>query len=202
MSRTKKSRKPGAGAIGVVKEKKNADVTPVARKPKKKKGKPSGNRQQEAVKQKKQSSSQAIPKDPRIGNKTPIDLGQGTKPASVTTSTSDHQSKSNPAAIARVYAVEKAEASAEPSTINEQIIAIEQDEKLLSIIEKQETEQALSSEEVDYFNELMEQHQQLTSQLPEQVQHADDESALDDEQDSEQALWQKFDNSDFSAFEE
>ena len=87
---------------------------------------------------------------------------------------------------------------AEPS-LQEELYSIESDPRLQVIIEKQETEQALSEAEVLLFNELMERHQEITSQLG-----LDDENTEECETKSEASeddLWDKFDSSDLSDYQ-
>ena len=74
MSRTKKSRKPGTGSIGILKDDKKKLVEPKPRRAKKSNGNEAGNRQKEATPKINQNQNSAKNKDPRIGNKTPIDL--------------------------------------------------------------------------------------------------------------------------------
>jgi ribosome assembly protein YihI (activator of Der GTPase) len=93
-------------------------------------------------------------------------------------------------------------AESEPSQdYAQELSAIESDEKLQAILAKQEDDIALTEQEVNYFNDMMERHQQLTEQL-----------GIDDEEDdidsvpskkSADDLWDKLDNAgdDFSEFE-
>ena len=76
MSRTKKSRKPGTGSIGILKDDKKKLVEPKPRRAKKQMA-----TKQVIVKKKPhlkllKGQNSAKNKDPRIGNKTPIDLGK------------------------------------------------------------------------------------------------------------------------------
>lgn len=190
MSRTKKSRKPGAGSASVPKAKESkAELAQAApRRAKKANGKPAGNRQQEA-KVTKNSQADLKNKDPRIGNKTPIVLG-----AKKTTEPVQKAKAIQESPIAAIRAVE---AMNDPA---QEIAAIENDPKLLAIVDKQDENAALTAEEVDYYNTQMERHQLLSEELDE-----DDESELISEAPSlpadEDELWDKFDNSDLSKFE-
>lgn len=82
--------------------------------------------------------------------------------------------------------------------------AIEQNERLQFILEKQDDDIELTESEVDFFNEKMERHQVLRELLG-----LDEEDEDEDENDymnknkssSEDDLWDKFDNSDLSKFE-
>lgn len=195
MSRTKKSRKPGTGSIGVVKDDKKKLATPVPRKPKKKTGKEAGNRQKEATASVSNKQNSKVKKDPRIGSKTPIDLGKPlatpSKPQTVKTKSLKKIQESSP--IAAIRAVETSE------TLAEQLTRIEQDAKLQEILEKQDNDQALTAEEVDYYNELMEKHEKISQELG-----TDDEDEImvtNTKAGSEDELWDKIDNSDLSRFE-
>ena len=80
---------------------------------------------------------------------------------------------------------------------------IEADERLQAILAKQEEELALTEQEVDYFNEMMDRHQQLSEKLAENEEPEDKSSSVDTN--SEEDLWDKLDNSslpgDFDKFE-
>lgn len=180
MSRTKKSRKPGAGSSGTPKPK-QADIVVREKRPKKHKGKVAGTRQLEATKQSKSGQNQPKQKDPRIGSKKPIVLvaDSPTKSAPLKT-----QPKKQPP-LAQVRAVENT-----PS-LAEQLHAIEQDEKLLEILSKQENQVALTEGEVQYFNELMEQHQKISDQLDDNSEDINSEKAPTSDDDD---LWDKLDN--------
>ncbi|WP_085300479.1 Der GTPase-activating protein YihI [Cognaticolwellia mytili] len=196
MSRSKKSRKPGTGSIGAVKDdRKKAVLEPVPRRTKKKNGKEAGNRQKEATASITNAQNSAAKKDPRIGNKTPIDLGKAaTAPINskpVKTKQPKKAQESSPIAAIRV--VEVAE------TLAEQLNSIEQDERLLAILEKQDAEETLTSEEVDYYNELMEKHEKISEEIGEDEE--DEVIITSTRADSEDDLWDKIDNSDLSRFE-
>lgn len=193
MSRTKKSRKPGAGSASVPKAKESkaelAQAEP--RRPKKSHGKPAGNRQQEAVVKKTQSQT-AKNKDPRIGSKTPIDLGGKAKtPAVKVQKAKPVQQDESP--IAAIRSVEPA------NSIPQEIEKIENDPQLLAIVDKQDANEALTAEEVDYYNTQMERHQALSDELgdDEEEESLDSPSSPADEDD----LWDKLDSSDLSKFE-
>jgi len=90
---------------------------------------------------------------------------------------------------------------AEPD-FSQELENIENDEGLQAILAKQEEELALTEQEVNYFNELMERHQQLTEKLAENEEPEDEPSR--DGTSSEDDLWDKLDNSslpdDFDKF--
>jgi ribosome assembly protein YihI (activator of Der GTPase) len=196
MSRSKKSRKPGTGSIGALKDdRKKTVVEPAPRRAKKKNGKEAGNRQKEATASIANTQNSTTKKDPRIGNKTPIDLGKAVtapiKSKSVKTKQPKKTQESSPIAAIRV--VEVAE------TLAEQLNSIEQDERLLEILEKQDADVTLSAEEVDYYNELMEKHEKISQEIG--VDEEDEVIITNTKADSEDDLWDKIDNSDLSRFE-
>lgn len=203
MSRTKKSRKPGTGSLGAVKDDKKKLIPAAPRRLKKKNGKEAGNRQKEATATTNGAQSVDQKKDPRIGNKTPIVLGNATsssKPLQAkvqqikTASVKTTKQKLDNSPIAAIRAVE---VTTEES-LSEQLLTIEQDIKLLEIIEKQDSDEVLTAEEVNYYNELMEQHEKISAKLG----LADDDEVITNTRvDSEDELWDKFDNSSLSEFE-
>ena len=70
---------------------------------------------------------------------------------------------------------------------------------MLEILEKQDDDIALSSEEIDYYNTLMEQHEKISDALG--LDDEDDVVAQPKKSDSEDDLWDKFNNSDLTKFE-
>jgi ribosome assembly protein YihI (activator of Der GTPase) len=195
MSRSKKSRKQGTGSIGAVKDDKKKVIVPVDRKPKKKNGKQAGNRQKEAFDSGKEVQAQAEHKDPRIGSKKLIDLGVPVKAfAQPFKAKSKVKVDTSPIAAIRVVEVD--------TSLDEELTAIEEDSRLQDILAKQEEELSLSNEDVDYFNEKMERHQQLRELLGLDDYEEEDQSPENSgKTDSEDDLWNKFDNSDLSEFE-
>ena len=186
MTRQKKSRKPKATIISAPKD---ALFSSKDKKPKKKTGLKSGNKQQVAVKKQKQPTNKTA-KDPRIGSKTPIVLIKETPKQAPTTS----KSSINQSAIA---AIKKAP---EPMSLAEQLAAIENDERLWSITEQQENGQELSQTDVDYYNQQMDEYQRISEQLgADQDNDEAQESAQDNDDDSlsEEELWQKFNSDDY-----
>lgn len=186
MTRQKKSRKPKATIISTPKD---ALFSSKDKKPKKKTGLKSGNKQQVAVKKQKQPTSKTA-KDPRIGSKTPIVLIKETPKQAPTTS----KPLNNQDAIA---AIKKAP---EPLSLAEQLAAIENDERLWSITEQQENGQELSQTDVDYYNQQMDEYQRISEQLgADEDSNNDQVSAQDNDDDSlsEEELWQKFNSDDY-----
>ncbi|WP_448547060.1 Der GTPase-activating protein YihI [Thalassotalea fusca] len=188
MTRKKKSRKPGVGSIGAVKESKLA-FTPSDKKPKKKTGKTAGNRQQEALNKKGTDNRTKAVTDPRIGSKKPIALG--TPVAEKTKQPAKKSASQSP--IAAIKVMQSSLSTAD------KIAAIETDEKLQGIVEKIDQDIALTEEEVYYYNDLMEQHEQLSDQLAtETADEMPKKQAVDIDDD---ALWDKFDSADFDDLE-
>ncbi|WP_440877563.1 Der GTPase-activating protein YihI [Thalassotalea sp. PLHSN55] len=191
MSRTKKSRKPSESfpTLSKVEKQKLAELKET--RIRKKKGKKPGNRQQEAVKKKTSGGQQTTAKDPRIGSKKPIDLGIAVKTAPA------KKVKKKPEPIAAIRTIEVAEPD---NSLEEQLYAIEQDPRLLAILDKQEDDVELTEAEVSLYNELMERHQDIRAQLG--LDDDEDEVDASDSQDnSEDDLWDKLDSSDLSKFE-
>jgi hypothetical protein len=198
MSRNKKSRKQGAGSIGAVKVKddKKKVLVPVDRKPKKKTGKQAGNRQKEAFDSGLESQIQAENKDPRIGSKKLIDLG-----GPVTAAPQPFKAKvknkvkvdNSPIAAIRVIEAD--------TSLEQELSAIEEDSRLQHILDQQEDDIALSNEDVDYYNEKMERHQQLREMLGLDDEDEDEPAESVEKTKSGEDLWDKFDNSDLSEFE-
>lgn len=201
MARTKKSRKPGGAPTAKPKLSK-VELASVEKRLRKKNGKKPGNRQQEAMLVKNPDQQSDKHKDPRIGNKTPIDLGKAmvqakSKPAKPA------KSKQNPIAAIRVVNEEADQSSAQELNLAQELENIESDERLQTILTKQEEELALTEQEVDYFNEMMERHQLLSEKLAENEEPEDESNSVDIS--SEEDLWDKLDNSslpgDFDKFE-
>ncbi|WP_448565039.1 Der GTPase-activating protein YihI [Thalassotalea ganghwensis] len=191
MTRKKKSRKPGLAPLSASKDdKKIANVAD--KKPKKHKGKVSGNRQKEALKTNKNQPSAKTNKDPRIGSKKPIVLGNELNTTKAKTKTpAKKKVEEKPLAAIRVVDNQ--------NELHQELEAIENDSKLQEILSKQEDDIILTEDEVDYFNEKMERHQAISEQLG-----LDQEEALDVEQSDaldEEALWDKLDKTNLSDYE-
>lgn len=197
MTRHKKSRKPGVAPRSSIKEDKKKTVEIADKKPKKFKGKAAGNRQQEAVNKHQKGQASTSQKDPRIGSKTPIVLT--TNPSQEKAPALKAKAKNSPIAAVKVIDNNAA--------LEQELYAIEDDEKLQDILNKQELDQPLSKDEVAYFNEKMDRHQELREQLG----WSDDEDEPEASEQSgrtkntkdidEDALWDKLDNSTFSDFD-
>ncbi len=189
MSRTKKSRKPGTSSASMPKPKLKASDKPTDKKPKKKSGHVAGNRQLEASNKKKDQAASQQNKDPRIGSKKPIVLTKAVAPAK--TSSAQQSKSSQP--IPSVRKVDQTD------TLRNRMIAIEEDEKLLAIIAKQDDEIALNEQEIDYFNDLMDEHAKICDILgisdEDEAEPQTHKASL-----SEDDLWDKLDGSDLSKF--
>jgi ribosome assembly protein YihI (activator of Der GTPase) len=195
MSRSKKSRKPGTGSIGIVKDekKKEKEVATHSRKPKNKSGKQPGNRQQEAFNSGDKPSAQTLNKDPRIGSKKLIDLGAPTKkPPQQFKAKSKVKADTSPIAAIRVI---------EPETpLEDELYAIEDDAQLQVILNKQDDDIELTEVEINYFNEKMARHQTLRELLGLSDEDDEDDDNKATKSNSEDDLWDKLDNSDLSDY--
>lgn len=187
MSRSKKSRKPGSAPRAQPKLSK-VELASVEKRIRKKTGKKPGNRQQEAFVVKNTDQQSSENKDPRIGSKKPIELG-GAVTQAKTKPVKTIKTKQDPIAAIRVVNTE------ETQSITQELANIEADERLQTLLAKQEEEVALTEEEVDYFNEMMERHQQLTEKIAEDEQP---EVLSSNSTDSAEELWDKLDNSSLS----
>lgn len=192
MSRTKKSRKPGSAPTAKPKLSK-IELASIEKRQRKKTGKKPGNRQQEAKLIKKSDKATSENKDPRIGSKKPIQLGGSIEPVK-NKSIKVEKTIQSPIAAIRVV-------DAEENNLAQELVNIETDERLQSILEKEEEGIILTEQEVDYFNEMMERHQQLTEELAENEEPEEPNSNTTD---SAEDLWDKLDNSsiqdDFDKF--
>ena len=155
-------------------------------------------------------------KDPRLGNKTPIVLGKIITRAEKDKAEKAKQAKAKQkselsAPIASVRFVENTdvelaeaqEISVTALTPEQELDAIEQDETLQTILAKQEDDVALTEEEVNYYNDMMDRHQALSAELG--LDEEDDEASESEESKdsgSEDDLWDKLDSSDLSDFED
>lgn len=191
MSRSKKSRKPGGAPTAKPKLSK-VELASVEKRIRKKTGKKPGNRQQEALQIKDAGQNANHNKDPRIGSKKPIDLGGSAnvsqaKPKAVNVA----KAKQDPIAAIRTVSSESVDVEANSvESLVQELANIEADDRLQTLLVKQEEEIALTEQEVDYFNEMMERHQQISAQLDED----EDEETSENSVSSEDDLWDKLDN--------
>jgi ribosome assembly protein YihI (activator of Der GTPase) len=214
MSRSKKSRKPGGAPTAKPKLSKQ-ELEKVEKRSRKTTGKVAGNRQKEAQPDQTENNQKNANKDPRLGNKTPIVLGKIITKAEKAKAEKAKQVKakqnslkSAPIASVRfventdVELAEKQEVTAKALTPEQELDAIEQDETLQTILAKQEDDIALTEEEVNYYNDMMDRHQALSADLG---LDEEDEATDSDESEgrgSEDDLWDKLDGHDFSDFED
>ena len=192
MSRSKKSRKPGGAPTAKPKLSK-VELANVEKRVRKKTGKKAGNRQQEAQPMSSSDQNANQNKDPRIGSKKPIDLGGTVTPVQPKSKPSK-VSKPKQSPIAAIRPVSKSDAGIELSLVDnlaQELATIEADERLQTILAKQEDELALTEQEVDYFNEMMERHQHISAQLDEDEEEQTSKTSAVSEDD----LWEKLDNS-------
>jgi len=213
MSRSKKSRKPGSAPTAKPKLSK-VELANVEKRSRKKNGKKPGNRQQEGnqVKSTEQASTQH--KDPRIGSKKPIDLGglgdsartqtDKVKKLKITNDSKINKTKQDSAIAAIRVAEPKPEHKHKTNLENDvaqnldlELLNIENDERLQNILAKQESDVELTEQDVDYYNDMMERHQQLTEKLgliDEDTENETNQRKVNSEDD----LWDKLDGSSLS----
>ena len=195
MSRTKKSRKPGSAPTAKPKLSKQ-ELAKVEKRVRKTTGKQAGNRQKEAAAEQQKTGQVNAKKDPRLGNKTPIALGKLADKA-------EKSKQANPKPAEPLAQVRFAETKSvvPEQTAEQELAAIEHDEKLLAILVKQEDDIELSEQEVDYYNDMMDRHEELSAELGiDYSDEEDDEEASEDV--SEEDLWRKLDGHDLSDFED
>lgn len=185
MTRKRKSRKPGRGSSGIIKQ----DSTVVFDKDKrvrKKTGNKPGSRQ--LVEKKTQSNQTKQKIDPRVGSVKPIALVKTTPVEKPT------QNKPKVAPIAKVVAVREVENA--QSALWQELERIENDEQLLLIVEKMDNEEALTEEEVDTYNTLMARHEEISAELGIDEEEETSESTSNEDL-SEDELWQKFNDNEY-----
>ena len=195
MSRTKKSRKPGAGSNGAVKEEKKKLATPVPKRIRKKAGKQAGNRQQEAKTDQQNNTDENQNKDPRLGSKTPIVLTKAVESKSKVAKAKQESRTPIPA----LRPVEPEQPN-QQALLLEELENIEQDERLQVLLTKQEDEISLSENDIEYFNTLMERHEQISNELGLE-DDGDEGSSVNTTDKSEDQLWDKLDNGDLSDYQ-
>ena len=188
MTRRKKSRKPGVGSIGIKKDTTKNEIVR-EKKPKKLKGKRPGTRQLEAQPKQNNQSTSTAKKDPRVGSKKPIELGA----IAAKVEKKKVVKTKNTSPIAAIKVVET------DHSLMEELKAIENNPELQLILEKQDSGELLSEQEIDLFNSLMDRHEELTEKLGISDEESTDEMS---ESASDEDLWDKFDTSDFNDFDE
>lgn len=193
MSRIKKSRKPGVGKRETISEVDKKQIAPAPRKPKKKVGKPAGNRQKEAFTSATQNQPNNAKKDPRVGSKKLIDLTPKVAPKPVQ---KPKKEKSSPIAAIRV-----AESVAlSENELEDELYAIEDDQQLQNILALQEEDKTLTEEQIEYFNAKMDRHQEIRELLGWNDDELEDEEDLHKAKNSEDDLWDSLDKTDLSDY--
>lgn len=195
MSRSKKSRKPGGAPTAKPKLSKK-ELANVEKRVRKSTGKVAGNRQKEGSRDKAINKQTAKQKDPRLGNKTPIVLSKANTQAEKSTSAKIRKTTPSPVASVRVINADDKLLSAE-----QELDLIEQDQCLQEILAKQETDAVLTEQEVAYYNQKMDRHQALSVELGIYNESSEDTDS-NEQQVSEDELWQKLENTDFSDFDD
>jgi ribosome assembly protein YihI (activator of Der GTPase) len=214
MSRSKKSRKPGGAPTAKPKLSKQ-ELEKVEKRSRKTTGKVAGNRQKEAQPDQTENNQKNANKDPRLGNKTPIVLGKIITKAEKAkvekakqVKAKQNSDKSAPIASVRfvenidVELSEAQEIAKKALTPEQELDAIEQDETLQTILAKQEDDIALTEEEVNYYNDMMDRHQALSAELGLDDEDDADDSDESNGSDNEDDLWDKLDSPNFSDFED
>jgi ribosome assembly protein YihI (activator of Der GTPase) len=209
MSRSKKSRKPGGAPTAKPKLSKQ-ELEKVEKRTRKTTGKVAGNRQKEAQPDQTESHQKGANKDPRLGNKTPIALGKLITQAEKDKAEKAKQKSLKSAPIASVRFVEnvdvelseKQEIISAALTPEQELDAIEQDETLQTILAKQEDDIALTEEEINYYNDMMDRHQALSAELGFDEEDESDDSDELTGSGSEDDLWDKLDSHDLSDFQD
>jgi len=196
MSRTKKSRKAGAGSNGAVKAEKKKLAVPVPKRIRKKSGKQAGNRQQEAKVTNQKNADNSQNKDPRIGSKTPIVLTKVVEAPVKSQAKKVKQESRAPIPTLRPFEPEQPD---QQTLLVEELEKIEQDDRLQVILSKQDDEVALNEEEIEYFNTLMERHEAISNELG--IEDDESEAESTDNGQSEEQLWDKLDNGDLSDYQ-
>jgi len=189
MSRSKKSRKQGSAPTAKPKLSKK-ELESIEKRVRKHKGNKAGNRQQETS-PKNEDKNLFENKDPRLGSKKPIVLIKETakKPK---------QLKSvKVAPIAAVRTIEPESTSIDEVALEQELESIEENQNIQAILTKQEQGLELSEQEVNFFNEQMTRHQEICELLGYDEENEDEELEVD-RHTSEDDLWDKLDNNDFS----
>ena len=187
MSRKKSSRKQGSAPRAKPKLSKH-ELESVEKRVRKKTGKKPGNKQVEGNVQKDKKQTSLNIKDPRIGSKIPILLGESTsidkkvKKPKVKVSTESILGKKP------ILLLDK----------ENELDDIQNDERLLLISAKQDDDIALTSEEVDYYNLKMDHYHKLQAEIG--VDEEKQDENIKDDANSEDDLWDRLDNPNFKEY--
>lgn len=185
MSRSKKSRKPGR--LNPVKADKKAVVEPKPSRVRKTSGNKAGTRQTIAN-QKVEVVVDDKDRDPRIGSKTPIDLGVKTAPVKV----ARKKVKDTRPAVAPITVIDDSE------LWEQELLAIESNEQLQLIASRSDDGESVTEEEAELLATSLARYQQLIAKLG--LEGDDEETEQVDEDLSEEDMLNKLDDSDFSDF--
>ncbi|QBY04450.1 hypothetical protein E2K93_08625 [Thalassotalea sp. HSM 43] len=197
MARSKKSRKEGA-----LMKKLNLKRPEKAEKEQRKR-KMTGNKagtRQNVAKNNTEATVDSSNKDPRLGSKKAIDLGIKVK------SEKPQAKKAAVAPIAPVRVVDDAPQSNDVATSEAVMQAYEQElhnlennEQLMLISALVESGEDISPEQMDMLDKAQSRYQELMDLLGYEQPEQDDELADDDD---DEALWDRLDDSDFSDYKE
>ncbi|TLU65671.1 GTPase-activating protein [Thalassotalea litorea] len=189
MSRSKKSRKEGALMKAILPKR-----TPKEEKEKrirKKSGNKPGSRQVTEAKQSNQAN-QSAQRDPRLGSKKPIALGV----EQVTHSKPAPKPENRPESIAPVRVVDNSAA------LEQELLALENNEALQTLAARDEAGEALTEEQQSQLQAGLARYQELVSELGLEQEQDEDVQTQESSQVSEEALWDKLDDYDFSEYQE
>lgn len=191
MTRQKKSRK--IGTIGVKKDKQAKAPVASDKRVRKPKGLKPGSRQH-LEKDNKSNAAHSSNRDPRLGNKTPIDLTPKANNAGPFKTKHKNNTLTQPIASVTI--------EDNKTKLSLELQAIESDIYLQDLIDKQDNDEALTEEQQQYIDNKHERYQELSDLLG---------ISDDDEEESEQEnnpslsdddLWNKFNNSQFTDTEQ
>ncbi len=173
MTRQKKSRKPGSFEAKSDKKKQKAKgANELDKRPKKHKGLSAGTRNNPLTAKKPDSGDHnKANKDPRHGSKKPIALTQASEPAQETVELREFTPQ------AKLVKAKQPELTAE-----QELAQIENDARLLELLERKENGELVTGKDAKYFNTKMARHQQLC-----EILGIDEED--DDEDDDELAAY-------------
>ncbi|WOH36496.1 Der GTPase-activating protein YihI [Thalassotalea fonticola] len=190
MSRTKKSRKPGR--MRTISEPKKTVIEEKEPRARKTSGNKAGTRQQVAF-VKESPVDNVKDKDPRIGSKKPIDLGVAATPVK--------QAKPKAKVLQQpIAAIKDVEVdNTEIELLEKELFAIEDNEELQILAARAEAGEELTETEAQQLSDSFDRYEELLAALG--IETEDDDEEYDDE-DSDDQLWDKLDESDFSEFKE
>ncbi|RUO33701.1 Der GTPase-activating protein YihI [Aliidiomarina soli] len=166
MTRRKKTRKQGP--LGVKSQPKNLrehGATDNSKKPQRSKGKPAGNRHAEGAAKSPAATAASRQNDPRVGSKRKIPLNAAS-PAPVTAK----------------------KAAAEPLSPEQEFAALEENERLQTLLAKLDDGKALTAEDQQWVDRQLTRYRALAEKLGIDLEDDDDDS------DDDLEPWQRFEN--------